>query len=74
MSRRNPALDRSPLVFGKYKGRTPEEVAEIDQSYVVWMYENVSPAPCSTELYEDCRRDVDDDENEHWLNEHDFLD
>lgn len=71
MSRRNPALDRSPLVFGKYNGKTPNEVAEIDPSYVVWMYENVSPAPCSTALYEDCRIDVD--ENDDRLDQHDLL-
>ena len=62
MSNANQSLDRSPLVFGKYKGKTPNEVAEVDPSYVAWMYENVSPAPCSRSLYEDCRPELEEDD------------
>lgn len=56
--------DHTPLSFGKYKGKTPEEVAEIDGSYVVWMFENVIPTPCSKELAESCEADEREDEEE----------
>lgn len=56
--------DTTPLSFGKYKGKTPEEVAEIDGSYVVWMFKNVKPPPCSKELAEACESDDRDDEEE----------
>lgn len=63
--------DTSPLVFGKYKGKTPEQVAEIDPSYVVWMYETVKPAPCSTALYDACRMDIDEGDAEFYLTYYD---
>ena len=50
--------DHTPLTFGKYKGKTPEEIAEYDPSYVVWMYDNVSGPPCSKVLRDDCKKDV----------------
>lgn len=53
-------IDERPLEFGKYKGLSPDEVAEFDGSYIVWMYENVRPTPCSKELYEGCRMDEDE--------------
>ena len=56
--------DTSPLSFGKYKGKTPEEVAGFDGSYVVWMFENVKPPPCSKELAEACEADEREDEEE----------
>ena len=56
--------DHTPLPFGKYKGKTPEEIAEIDGSYVVWMFENVKPPPCSKELAEACEADEREDEEE----------
>ena len=58
--------DTTPLLFGKYKGQTPEEIAVIDQSYVVWLFENVKPPPCSKGLAEACEADVREDEEE-WL-------
>ena len=36
-------MDKQPLGFGKYAEQTPEEIAEADPSYIVWMYENVEP-------------------------------
>lgn len=56
--------DHTPLSFGKYKGKTPEEVAWFDGSYVVWMFENVKPPPCSQELAEACEADEREDEEE----------
>ena len=56
--------DHTPLTFGKYKGKTPEEVADYDPSYVVWMYDNVNPTPCSKALRDDCEQDVREYEEE----------
>ena len=47
-------IDNTPLSFGKYKGHTPEEVAVVDPSYVVWMFDNIKPAKCSKELRDGC--------------------
>lgn len=55
-------IDDVPLTFGKYKGKSPQEVSEDDPSYVVWMYENVKPTPCSKELYVACQEDDTYDE------------
>lgn len=46
-------IDELPLTFGKYAGKTPSELMAEDPSYVVWMYDNVSPKPCTEELYMD---------------------
>lgn len=56
--------DTTPLAFGKYKGRTPIEVAEEDPSYIVWAWNNVFPKPCSKELAESCVQDCWDYESE----------
>jgi hypothetical protein len=45
-------IDQEPLRFGKHAGKTPEEIADEDPSYIIWMFENVRPSPCSTSLYE----------------------
>ena len=53
--------DRTPLRFGKYRGKTPEEVAACDPSYVVWMHANViglGGPPCSRELARKCEDEV----------------
>lgn len=34
-------VDREPLPFGKYKGKTPEEVSKIDPSYIVWLCKDI---------------------------------
>lgn len=57
-------IDEIRLSFGKYKGLTPHEVAEIDPSYVVWMHTTVNPAPCSKELRLACEQDVREYEEE----------
>lgn len=56
--------DTTPLTFGKYKGQTPEAVAEYDPSYIVWMFENVRTAPCSKALANDCKQNVREYEEE----------
>lgn len=50
-------LDKTPLTFGKYEGSTPEEIADLDPSYIVWMYENISPKKCTRELYLACEEE-----------------
>ena len=51
-------LDQTPLTFGKYKSRTPEEIADIDESYIIWLYENVEPKKCSKQLYLACEMGI----------------
>lgn len=58
MTTKDELLDHTPLEFGKYKGRTPDQVADIDPSYVVWMWENVVPKRCSRILADACMQDV----------------
>jgi len=47
-------IDDTPLKFGKHAGLTPNEVAEKDPSYIVWMYDEFDEPPCSEDLYEEC--------------------
>lgn len=52
-------LDRTPLKFGKYRGKTPEWVVENEgyraKSYITWAYETVGNFDvCSAALYRDC--------------------
>lgn len=57
-------IDEVPLSFGKYKGRTPDEVGDYDPAYVAWMFANVKPPPCSKELADTCKQDVREYEEE----------
>lgn len=51
-------IDHKRLTFGKYVGRTPNEVAELGEdgeNYIRWMFENVRNKPtCSELLYRAC--------------------
>lgn len=59
-------LDHTPLTWGKYKGKTPDQIAETDPSYVVWMFDNVvNQNTCSKLLADACRADDMDDEEDH---------
>lgn len=51
---RGEVLDSIPLKFGKYRGKSPAEIAEEDPGYLVWAYEKISPKPCSKALYLVC--------------------
>jgi len=62
--------DNEPLAFGKYKGKTPNEIADVDIGYIVWMYDNVKPRVCSKELRDACQQDEYDEEAEHDLDAH----
>lgn len=48
--------DQIPLTFGKYKGRTPVEVANDDPGYIAWLYVNV-PGTVSQDLAVACDQD-----------------
>lgn len=50
-------IDDLPLTFGKYKGKTPQEVAEIDPGYIIWMHRTIFPAKCSVSLAIACEQD-----------------
>lgn len=54
----------TPLTFGKYKGQSPDEIAEHDPGYVVWLYENIKPRVVGRDLALACERDVREEESE----------
>ena len=55
-------IDDIPLTFGKYQGKTPDQIAEIDDQYIIWMYDNIEKKHCSKELRDSCEQDVRDRE------------
>lgn len=61
---RDEELDHTALDFGKYKGKTPSEIAEVDAKYVIWMYQNFGSKPCSKALYDACLLDEAEEEEE----------
>lgn len=49
------ATDATPLTFGKYRGLTPDYVAEKDPSYIVWAYGTITNrVVCSFPLAKKC--------------------
>lgn len=56
-------LDFQKLTFGKYVGKTPEQISECAPGYVVWMYENVKPLRCSEVLYRECKSEVQENKD-----------
>jgi hypothetical protein len=54
-------LDHTPLTFGKYAGKTPDQISEVDPNWLCWAYENVKTKPtCSTLLYKSCLAETRD--------------
>jgi pyrrolidone-carboxylate peptidase len=52
-------LDHTPLDFGKHAGKTPEQIAEIDPSYIVWLGETFDgPQAVSAALVRACQQDL----------------
>lgn len=50
-------IDSTPLRFGKYKGRTPNSVSDIDPQYIVWAAKNIDwflGKACSKPLARQC--------------------
>ena len=52
--------DSTPLAFGKHKGLTPKEIADIDPNYIVWAFENLDNKPCTPRLYEMCLTGIEE--------------
>lgn len=52
-----PDPDDTPLTFGKYRGETPNEIAEKDGSYIVWLYDKINPKVCTKALALACEMD-----------------
>lgn len=60
-----PDLDHTPLTFGRYKGRTPDQVAEEDPAYIVWMFKKVTTLPtCSKLLADACEPECREYDNQ----------
>lgn len=54
-------LDHTPLLFGKHKGSTPSQVADIDPTWLIWAYETIHDKRiCSRALYDACKEDAED--------------
>jgi hypothetical protein len=72
---KSASLDENPLPYGKYQGQTPCWIAEHDPQYIIWMYETVSPERrlISKDLYEACRLDEDEENDNSDLRELDGL-
>lgn len=51
--------DRNVLGFGKHAKLCPDEIAEIDPSYIVWLYGNI-PGKVSKMLYLACVDAIED--------------
>ena len=56
-------LDHTPLDFGMHRGQTPNQISEQQPRYVIWLYENLMPAPVSRALYDACVKDLSEDED-----------
>lgn len=72
-----PSADTKPLGFGKYKGRTPDDIARYDPGYIVWMYETFvnRPAPVSEELYQLCKEQIlITEEEDYWSDDSIYMD
>lgn len=54
LSKELPNVDDTPLTFGKYKGRTPDDIADDDPGYIVWAYETIGNHICSKAMYDYC--------------------
>ncbi len=52
-------IDEMCLTFGKYRGVSPADLSIIDPHYIVWMYDNVKPIPCSLELMLACQEEAE---------------
>jgi hypothetical protein len=57
-------LDHTSLLFGRHKGKTPDQVSEVDPSWLVWAYETIKDKRiCSKVLYEACKQDNQEDDS-----------
>ncbi len=47
-------IDDTKLTFGKHSGSTPNEIADGDPNYIVWLYDNLDTKFCSRRLRQYC--------------------
>ena len=66
-------LDEKPVSFGKYKGLTPTEIAEVDSQYIIWAYETFEIKPCSELLYQACCMDEGEIEDLGFIDTFDYM-
>lgn len=57
-------VNAQPLRFGKYKGKTPNEIAKNDPSYIVWMWDKIKDPPVTRDLVLDCEHLVQEGRDE----------
>lgn len=51
------------ITFGKYKGKTFEEISDIEPSYILWLSENVESVKLPKKWLEAVEWDVREDED-----------
>lgn len=49
---------KTVITFGKHKGKTLDEISNIEPSYICWLKKNVKTIKISKSLVEACERDV----------------
>ena len=59
-------IDDTELLFGKHKGKTPNQIAKTDPQYLLWLYENVDPKVLSKDLYMAVEMDDHDHTDDIW--------
>lgn len=45
------------ITFGKYKGKTLNEIAELDAGYIVWLNEEIKTIKIDTDFVSQCLRE-----------------
>lgn len=56
-------FDDTPITFGKYKGKTPDEISDIDPKYLLWLVHETGFSLCSLALIEYCEQEVREEED-----------
>lgn len=56
-------LDDTPISFGKYKGKTPDEISDIDPKYLLWLVNEVGFSNCSLALIQYCEQIIREEED-----------
>lgn len=51
--------DSIALKFGKYASQTPEQIADLDPGYIVWLYDEFDSRLVSRALYLACDQKYD---------------
>ncbi len=59
----NLNFDKIPLSFGKYKGKTPEEICKEDPAYIEWMERKFRFDYFSRDLWKDALSMLEDEDD-----------